>query len=48
MSGGAYQIFWDRPIAVVMFGFAVVLIMLALKPLISKGPDWRAAAGLDD
>ncbi len=48
MSGGDYRIFWDRPIAVVMFGFAVVLIILALKPLIVKGPDWRTEAGLDE
>jgi putative tricarboxylic transport membrane protein len=47
MSGGNYGIFFERPIAVAMFGFVAVVILLALKPVFFKGKDWRAAAGLD-
>ena len=48
MSGGSYGIFLDRPIAITMFGAAFVLILLALKPLIFKGKDWRHDVGLDE
>jgi putative tricarboxylic transport membrane protein len=48
MSGGSYGIFLDRPIAIGMFGAAAVLILLALKPLVFKGKDWRSDVGLDE
>jgi len=48
MSGGSYAIFFDRPIAVTMFVVSGVLILLALKPLVFKGKDWRSKVGLDE
>ena len=48
MSGGSYGIFFDRPIAITMFGAAAVLILLALKPLVFKSKDWRSGVGLDE
>ena len=48
MSGGSFAIFFQRPIAVTLFGAAGVLILLALKPLVFKSKDWRAEVGLDE
>jgi len=47
MSAGDYGIFLQRPIATTMLGFGVVLILLALKPLVFKGKDWRETVGLE-
>ncbi len=48
MSGGSYGIFLQRPIAVTMLGLGLLLLLLALKPLVSKGRDWRSKVGLDE
>lgn len=48
MSGGDYGIFLQRPIAVVMLALGLLLLLLALKPLFSKGKDWRSQVGLED
>jgi len=48
MSAGDYTIFVTRPIALTMFILGVVLSVLSLKPLFTKGRDWRATVGLDD
>ncbi len=48
MSGGSYGIFLHRPIAITMFVVAVVLLLLALKPLVFKSKDWREEVGLED
>ncbi len=48
MSGGSYRIFFERPLAIGMFVVAVLLILLALKPLLFKGKDWRDKVGLDE
>mgnify|MGYP001359596686 CR=1 FL=1 len=48
MSGGSFGIFFDRPLAVTMFVIAGVLVLLALKPLVFKGRDWRSGVGLDE
>jgi len=48
MSGGSFEIFFERPIAVTMFVVAGVLILLALRPLVFKSKDWRAEVGLDE
>jgi len=48
MSGGSFEIFFQRPIAVTMFVVAGVLILLALRPLVFKSKDWRAEVGLDE
>jgi putative tricarboxylic transport membrane protein len=42
MSGGTYMIFINRPIAAFFLAVALVMILLALKPLIfKKKGDWR-------
>jgi putative tricarboxylic transport membrane protein len=41
MSAGDYGIFLQRPIATTMLALGVVLLLLALKPLVFKGKDWR-------
>lgn len=48
LSGGSYGIFLERPIAVVMLVLGLLLLALALKPMLSKGKDWRSNVGLDD
>jgi putative tricarboxylic transport membrane protein len=47
MSAGDYRIFFERPIAAVMLGLGVVLVLLAIKPLVFKGKDWRKEVGLE-
>ena len=47
MSAGDYGIFIERPIATTMLVLGALLFLLALKPLIFKGKDWRAKVGLD-
>jgi putative tricarboxylic transport membrane protein len=46
MSAGDYTIFVSRPISVTMLGVAVVLLALSLKPMFTKGADWRSSVGL--
>jgi putative tricarboxylic transport membrane protein len=41
MSNGTYTIFVQRPISAVFLVVALLMILLALKPLIKKGKDWR-------
>ena len=48
MSAGDYRIFFERPIAAVMLGLGVVLVLLAMKPLLFKGKDWRREVGLEE
>jgi len=48
MSAGDYGIFIERPIATTMLVLGALLFLLALKPLIFKGKDWRAKVGLDE
>jgi putative tricarboxylic transport membrane protein len=48
MSGGTYMIFLERPIAVTMFGLALLLLALALKPVLFRSKDWRSEVGLDE
>jgi putative tricarboxylic transport membrane protein len=42
MSAGSYAIFFQRPISVIFLLAALTMILLAIKPLIRKGLDWRA------
>jgi putative tricarboxylic transport membrane protein len=42
MSDGRYGIFLERPISAVMLGVAVTLLLLSLRPLVTRGRDWRA------
>ncbi len=46
MSDGSYAIFFQRPIATTLLAVAALLIVLALRPLISRGLDWRARLAL--
>ena len=48
MSGGTYAIFFNRPLAVIMFVIIGLLLLLALRPLVFKSKDWRANVGLDE
>ncbi|MDI6756191.1 MAG: tripartite tricarboxylate transporter permease, partial [Thermodesulfobacteriota bacterium] len=41
MSAGSYLIFVQRPISVTFLVAALAMILLALKPLVKKGKDWR-------
>jgi putative tricarboxylic transport membrane protein len=44
MSSGSYTIFVNRPIALVMLAFGVLLLLLSLRPLVAE--NWRRALGL--
>ncbi|MBI2554821.1 MAG: tripartite tricarboxylate transporter permease [Candidatus Rokubacteria bacterium] len=48
MSSGSYAIFFNRPIAATMLFVAVALMLLSLRPLISRGKDWRRSVGLEE
>jgi putative tricarboxylic transport membrane protein len=47
MSAGSYAIFVTRPIAVVLLATGLLLVVLALRPLISRTMDWRARMTVD-
>jgi TctA family transporter len=42
MSAGSYAIFVTRPISVTLLAVGVLLVVLALRPLISRTLDWRS------
>jgi TctA family transporter len=42
MSAGDYTIFLQRPIALTMLILGAILLLLGLKPLLTRGKDWRA------
>jgi putative tricarboxylic transport membrane protein len=44
MSSGSYAVFVNRPIALVMLAFGVLLLVLSLRPLVAE--NWRKALGL--
>jgi putative tricarboxylic transport membrane protein len=48
MSAGDYAIFVQRPIALTMLVFGLILFALGLKPLFSRKEDWRAKVGLEE
>jgi putative tricarboxylic transport membrane protein len=48
LSGGDYAIFVQRPIALTMLVFGLVLFALGLKPLFSRRKDWRAKVCLEE
>jgi len=48
MSAGDYGIFLHRPIATTLLALGVVLFLLALKPLVFKGKNWRQEVGLEE
>jgi putative tricarboxylic transport membrane protein len=46
MSAGSYAIFVERPIAATLLGVGLLLLALSLRPLITRGLDWRAKLAL--
>jgi len=42
MSAGNYAIFVTRPISVTLLAVGASLVLLALRPLISRTLDWRS------
>jgi len=46
MSDGHYAIFVTHPISATLLGVGAVLVLLALRPLVSKTLDWRARLAL--
>jgi putative tricarboxylic transport membrane protein len=47
MSAGNYTIFVTRPISMALLAIGLVLVILALRPLISRTLDWRARLPVD-
>ncbi len=41
MSAGSYIIFLQRPISAIFLVAALAMILMALKPMVKKGKDWR-------
>ncbi|HEY7678022.1 MAG TPA: tripartite tricarboxylate transporter permease [Candidatus Methylomirabilis sp.] len=46
LSDGSYLIFVNRPIAAVLLLVGLGLLLLSLRPLLTRGMDWRASLGL--
>jgi putative tricarboxylic transport membrane protein len=46
MSDGQYSIFVARPISATLLGGGLILITLGLRPLVTRGLDWRARLAL--
>jgi putative tricarboxylic transport membrane protein len=46
MSDGHYAIFFQRPIAATLLGVGLVLVLLSLRPLVTRTLDWRARLAL--
>ena len=47
MSAGSYAIFVTRPISVILLAIGLVLVVLALRPLVSRTLDWRSRLAVD-
>jgi putative tricarboxylic transport membrane protein len=47
MSAGSYAIFFTRPITAVMLLLGLALLLLGLRPVLTRVMDWRAAVGLE-
>jgi putative tricarboxylic transport membrane protein len=48
LSSGRYAIFLSRPIAASMLLAGLVLLLMSLRPLLTRGLDWRRGLGLKD
>jgi putative tricarboxylic transport membrane protein len=46
MSAGSYAIFVNRPIAAVMLAIGLALLLLGLRPYLTKVAGWRATTGV--
>jgi putative tricarboxylic transport membrane protein len=42
MSAGSYAVFVTRPISVILLAVGLALVVLALRPLLSRTLDWRS------
>jgi TctA family transporter len=42
MSDGDYLIFFTRPITTILLAVGAVLVILSLRPLLTRTRDWRA------
>jgi TctA family transporter len=42
MSAGNYAVFVTRPISAALLAVGLLLVILALRPLVSRTLDWRA------
>jgi len=47
MSGGSYAIFITRPISVILLAIGLILVVLALRRLLSRTLDWRSRLAVD-
>ncbi len=45
MSSGSYAIFFNRPIAATMILAGLGLLLLGLRPVLTRGIDWRRRLG---
>jgi putative tricarboxylic transport membrane protein len=48
MSDGQYSIFLSRSIAATLLALGAGLVLLSLRPLQTRGPDWRARLALTE
>jgi putative tricarboxylic transport membrane protein len=46
MSDGHYAIFVTRPIATTLLAVGAILVLLSLRPLVTRGMDWRTRLAL--
>jgi putative tricarboxylic transport membrane protein len=46
MSSGRFEIFFNRPIAVVMLTIGLALVLLGAVPILIRQRDWRSRLGL--
>jgi putative tricarboxylic transport membrane protein len=46
LSDGHYTIFMTRPIATTLLAVGAILVLLSLRPLVTRGMDWRARLAL--
>jgi putative tricarboxylic transport membrane protein len=47
MSAGSYGIFVTRPLTTVMLLVGLALLLLGLRPFLTRAVGWRAAIGLE-
>ncbi len=48
LSSGSYLVFVNRPIAATMLLVGLALLLLSLRPLLTRGLDWRRSLGFKD
>jgi putative tricarboxylic transport membrane protein len=48
LSSGSYAIFLNRPIAATMLLLGLALLLVSLRPVLTRGFDWRRSLGLKE